>query len=70
VITELPVVWRDMPGTTFSVRRHSPGCLLDVMRIRRAARRPADQSRRAILPENPSLPRLRPSSVSGDECQA
>lgn len=38
-ITDIPVVWRDVPGTTFSVGRHSLGCLLDLARIRaRAAR--------------------------------
>ncbi|MFD0685237.1 glycosyltransferase [Actinomadura fibrosa] len=39
-VTAIPVVWRDRPGSTFSVRRHSLECLLDLARIRaRAGRR-------------------------------
>ncbi|TDB89176.1 glycosyltransferase [Actinomadura sp. KC216] len=33
-VTDIPVVWRDRPGSTFSVRRHSLQCLLDLARIR------------------------------------
>ncbi|TDB91543.1 glycosyltransferase [Actinomadura sp. 7K534] len=33
-VTAIPVVWRDRPGSTFSVRRHSLQCLLDLTRIR------------------------------------
>lgn len=40
-IVEIPVVWRDMPGSTFSVRRHAADCLVDLLRIRAAARRAA-----------------------------
>ncbi|TYB48118.1 glycosyltransferase [Actinomadura chibensis] len=41
-VTDIPVVWRDRPGSTFSVRRHSLQCLLDLARIRaRAGFRPA-----------------------------
>ncbi|MFI0484982.1 glycosyltransferase [Actinomadura sp. 9N215] len=43
-VTDIPVVWRDRPGSTFSVRRHSFQCLLDLARIRirmRARRTPA-----------------------------
>ncbi|WP_018653375.1 glycosyltransferase [Actinomadura flavalba] len=40
-ITAVPVEWRDVPGTTFSVRRHSLACLRDLARIRLAAPRPA-----------------------------
>ena len=40
-IVEIPVVWRDMPGSTFSVRRHSANCLVELVRIRAAARRAA-----------------------------
>ncbi|HEX2313824.1 MAG TPA: glycosyltransferase, partial [Thermomonospora sp.] len=39
-ITDVPVVWRDVPGTTFSMRRHSLGCLRDLLRIRRMAAGP------------------------------
>ncbi|WP_019629878.1 glycosyltransferase [Actinomadura atramentaria] len=38
-ITPVPVVWRDVPGSTFSVRRHSLEILRDLLRIRRAAPR-------------------------------
>jgi dolichyl-phosphate beta-glucosyltransferase len=33
-VTAIPVVWRDRPGSTFSVRRHSLQCLIDLARIR------------------------------------
>ncbi|GAA4139948.1 glycosyltransferase [Actinomadura keratinilytica] len=33
-ITDIPVVWHDRPGSTFSVRRHSLECLRDLLRIR------------------------------------
>jgi dolichyl-phosphate beta-glucosyltransferase len=33
-VTDIPVVWRDRPGSTFSVRRHSLQCLVDLARIR------------------------------------
>ncbi|XVQ12328.1 glycosyltransferase [Spirillospora sp. CA-255316] len=39
-VTAIPVVWRDRPGTTFSVRRHTAECLLDLARIRARAGRP------------------------------
>jgi hypothetical protein len=38
-ITEIPVTWRDMPGSTFSIIRHAGGCLRDLLRVRAAARR-------------------------------
>ncbi|MFB4313252.1 glycosyltransferase [Actinomadura sp. 21ATH] len=39
-ITGIPVVWSDRPGTTFSVRRHTSQCLLDLARIRARAAAP------------------------------
>ncbi|TDD68033.1 glycosyltransferase [Actinomadura rubrisoli] len=36
-VTDIPVVWRDRPGSTFSVRRHSLQCLFDLARIRARA---------------------------------
>ncbi|GAA3946559.1 hypothetical protein GCM10023085_30930 [Actinomadura viridis] len=36
-VTAIPVIWRDRPGTTFSVRRHASACLLDLARIRARA---------------------------------
>jgi hypothetical protein len=38
-IIEIPVTWRDMPGSTFSIIRHAGGCLRDLLRVRAAARR-------------------------------
>lgn len=38
-IHDLPVRWTDMEGSTFSVRRHSLGCLRDLLRIRAQALR-------------------------------
>jgi dolichyl-phosphate beta-glucosyltransferase len=38
-ITEIPVTWRDMPGSTFSISRHAGSCLRDLLRIRASARR-------------------------------
>jgi dolichyl-phosphate beta-glucosyltransferase len=38
-VTELPVIWRDMPGSTFSISRHAGSCLRDLLRIRATARR-------------------------------
>jgi hypothetical protein len=35
-----------MPGSTFSVSRHTPGCLRDLLRIRAAERR----ARIAVVP--------------------
>jgi dolichyl-phosphate beta-glucosyltransferase len=32
-ITEIPVCWRDMPGSTFSVQRHSMAAFRDVVAI-------------------------------------
>ncbi|MDL4814568.1 glycosyltransferase [Actinomadura opuntiae] len=40
-VSAIPVVWRDRPGSTFSVRRHSLQCLVDLARIRARASRPA-----------------------------
>ncbi|QXJ21933.1 glycosyltransferase [Actinomadura graeca] len=34
VVTDIPVIWRDRPGSTFSVRRHSLQCFVDLARIR------------------------------------
>jgi len=38
-ICEIPVIWRDVPGSTFSVTRHAAGCLRDLARIQATARR-------------------------------
>ena len=39
--TEIPVRWHDVPGSTFSVRRHSLAAFVEVAAIRRAVRSPA-----------------------------
>jgi dolichyl-phosphate beta-glucosyltransferase len=39
--TEIPVRWHDVPGSTFSVRRHSLAAFIEVAAIRRAVRSPA-----------------------------
>ena len=44
-LTEIPVHWQDMPGSTFSVPRHSAAALRDVAAIwlrQRTGRAPAD----------------------------
>jgi dolichyl-phosphate beta-glucosyltransferase len=33
-VTDIPVVWKDRAGSTYSVRRHSLQCLRDVIQIR------------------------------------
>ncbi len=37
-VHEIPVVWHDMPGSTFSISRHGAACFRDLLRIRRLAR--------------------------------
>lgn len=44
-ITEIPVVWRDVAGSTFSLRRHGADCLRALLRIRLAARRERQEGR-------------------------
>ncbi|WP_030165702.1 glycosyltransferase [Spirillospora albida] len=39
-VTTVPVVWRDRPGSTFSVRKHSLPILMDLLRIRTGTTRP------------------------------
>ncbi|WP_329252204.1 glycosyltransferase [Actinoallomurus sp. NBC_01490] len=48
-ITEVPVTWRDMPGSTFSITRHAGACVRDLLRIRAAAREPVAPPARAPL---------------------
>ncbi|REE98511.1 glycosyltransferase [Thermomonospora umbrina] len=59
-ITDVPVEWRDMPGTTFSMRRHSVGVLRDLLRIRRLAAavgtRPAPAAPSSIALTVPDTP--------------
>ena len=44
--TEIPVRWHDVPGSTFSVWRHSLAAFIEIAAIRRAIRSPA-----AVPPE-------------------
>ncbi|GGV09238.1 glycosyl transferase [Actinomadura cremea] len=44
-VTAIPVVWRDRPGSTFSVRRHSLRCLVDLALIRARASGPPETAR-------------------------
>jgi dolichyl-phosphate beta-glucosyltransferase len=39
--TEIPVRWHDVPGSTFSVWRHSLAAFIEITAIRRAVRSPA-----------------------------
>ncbi|WP_433474370.1 glycosyltransferase [Spirillospora sp. CA-142024] len=60
-VTDIPVVWRDRPGSTFSVRRHSLQCLMDLARIRaRAGVRPP------TVPVKPNLPVVPVRAVFGE----
>jgi dolichyl-phosphate beta-glucosyltransferase len=38
-IVDIPVRWRDVPGSTFALRRHALECVWDVLRLRVLARR-------------------------------
>jgi hypothetical protein len=65
-ITGIPVVWADKPGTTFSVRRHTTECVLDLARIRaRASRlgRLVPQPRAAVPPVLAVQPAPAPSPL-------
>ncbi|GAA4637364.1 glycosyltransferase family 2 protein [Actinoallomurus vinaceus] len=51
-VVEIPVRWHDVPGSTFSVRRHAAVCLRDLIRIRTEARRSVTPQRaRAVADE-------------------
>lgn len=58
-VTDIPVVWHDMPGSTFSVARHSAACLRDILRIR------MDAARRRM----PQFAALHPAEVQVDASQ-
>ncbi|GAA2284538.1 hypothetical protein GCM10010402_47260 [Actinomadura luteofluorescens] len=60
-VTDIPVVWRDRPGSTFSVRRHSLQCLLDLARIRARA-----GVRLPVIPVKPNLPMVPLRAVFGE----
>ncbi|MQA97052.1 MAG: glycosyltransferase [Streptosporangiales bacterium] len=46
-IDEIPVIWRDVPGSSFSVRRHSFTCLRELTTIWRTLRAEHAAARRA-----------------------
>ncbi|GLZ03054.1 hypothetical protein Acsp03_05210 [Actinomadura sp. NBRC 104412] len=52
-ITELPVVWRDAPGTAFSPARHAAGCVRDLVRLRLSALRSRVPASGAGVPSTP-----------------
>jgi dolichyl-phosphate beta-glucosyltransferase len=60
--TEIPVRWHDVPGSTFSVWRHSLAAFIEVAAIRRAVRSPAvvppelaKAAAEAVTPGGPGL---------------
>ena len=63
-LTEIPVTWRDVPGSTFSVSRHSAGTVRDLAAIwlhHRPARPPSTP---APLPGPAVPPPARPAAVT------
>ncbi|GAA0215292.1 glycosyltransferase family 2 protein [Actinomadura nitritigenes] len=71
-VTAIPVVWRDRPGSTFSVRRHSLQCLVDLARIRARVAGPLipapAPAPEAVLGPLPALPdRGLPSASSAGQ---
>jgi dolichyl-phosphate beta-glucosyltransferase len=72
-LTEIPVRWQDVPGSTFSVPRHSAAALRDLAGIwlrQRAGRTPADAAPLLDLPAPAGLPALLPATVLPATSQA
>ena len=64
-LTEIPVRWQDMPGSTFSVPRHSAAALRDVAAIwlrQRAARTPEAAAPAALVPDLLAAPQALPAA--------
>ena len=64
-LTEIPVRWQDMPGSTFSVPRHSAAALRDVAAIwlrQRAARTPEAAAPAASVPDLLAAPQALPAA--------
>jgi dolichyl-phosphate beta-glucosyltransferase len=64
-LTEIPVRWQDMPGSTFSVPRHSAAALRDVAAIwlrQRAARAPEAAAPAAPVPDLLAAPQALPAA--------
>jgi dolichyl-phosphate beta-glucosyltransferase len=62
-VTEIPVHWRDMPGSTFSVRRHAMSAFTELASIWLSLRADAGHGPRPI-PIPPALDPKAPGSVS------
>ncbi|QKW38915.1 glycosyltransferase [Actinomadura sp. NAK00032] len=72
-VTAIPVIWRDRPGSTFSVWRHSFQCMVDLTLIRaRAGFRMPGLPATPIIPvvpvrtilAEPKLPEPRPGAIA------
>jgi dolichyl-phosphate beta-glucosyltransferase len=64
-LTEIPVRWQDMPGSTFSVPRHSAAALRDVAAIwlrQRAGRTAVAEAPAAPEPDLPAAPQALPAA--------
>jgi len=67
-LTEIPVHWQDMPGSTFSVPRHSAAALRDVAAIwlrQRTGRAPADAAPAFDLAAPGQAPAASPALPAG-----
>jgi hypothetical protein len=64
-LTEFPVCWRDMPGSTFSVRRHSAAALRDVAAIWLSHRPGRASTATAPAPEPAGGPLALPAGGAG-----
>jgi glycosyltransferase involved in cell wall biosynthesis len=67
-LTEIPVTWRDVPGSTFSVPRHSAGIVRDIAAIwlsHRPARPPYSPAPLPVPPavSPPALPAVSPPAL-------
>lgn len=67
-VIEIPVTWRDMPGSTFSVWRHSLGAFTEVGMIWLALRSQSTWKSTAFEPAHPSqLPRTAVPITGGEQ---
>jgi dolichyl-phosphate beta-glucosyltransferase len=69
-VIEIPISWRDMPGSTFSVWRHSLGAFTEVGMIWLALRSQSSWNIPEFEPADPSpLPCAATPSTSGDSLE-
>jgi hypothetical protein len=61
-LTEIPVCWQDMPGSTFSVPRHSAAALRDVAAIWLRQRPGRTAVAEAPVPDLPAAPQALPAA--------